>query len=159
MDEGMHMKRIGILLVVLVGLTWIGSKVVPGSGPAVADAPKALAGPPPNQVEAPAIADPEPERPMSAAEKKAQQEKWFGAETIVAAERAVRGELKDPDAAQFRDVRANYTEEFGVVACGRVNAKSDFGGYTGFRRFVFGDGRVILEGRDNVGAAWSKACL
>lgn len=153
------MKRIGILLVVLVGLTWIGSKVVPGSGPAVADAPKALAGPPPNQVEAPAMADPEPERLMSAAEKKAQQEKWFGAETIVAAERAVRGELKDPDAAQFRDVRVNYTEEFGVVACGQVNAKNEFGGYTGFRRFVSSAQSVILEGRDNVADAWTGACL
>ena len=88
-----------------------------------------------------------------------QQEKWFGAETIVAAERAVRGELKDPDAAQFRDVRANYTEEFGVVACGRVNAKNEFGGYTGFRRFVSGGKSVILEGRDNVADAWAGACL
>ncbi len=153
------MKRIGVLLVVLVGLAWIGSKVVPGSKPAVADAPKAVTGPSPNQVEATALADPEPERPMTAAEKKAQQEKWFGAETIVAAERAVRAELKDPDAAQFKDVRANYTEEFGVVACGRVNAKNELGGYTGFRRFVFGDGRVILEGRDNVADAWAEACL
>jgi hypothetical protein len=159
MDEGMHMKRIGILLVVLVGLTWIGSIVVPGSGPAVADAPKALAGPPPNQVEAPVIADPEPERPMSAAEKKAQQEKWFGAETIVAAERAVRGELKDPGAAQFRDVRANYTEEFGVVACGRVNTKNELGGYTGYRRFVSGGRTVILERRDALEAAWRASCF
>lgn len=39
---------------------------------------------------------------MSAAEKKTQQEKWFGAETIVAAERAVRRELEDPDSAQFK---------------------------------------------------------
>ncbi|WP_147455476.1 hypothetical protein [Solilutibacter pythonis] len=96
---------------------------------------------------------------MSAAEKKAQQEKWFGAETIVAAERAVRAELKDPDAAQFRDVRANYTEEFGVVACGRVNGKNEFGGYTGFRCFVSGGRSVILEGRDNIADAWAGACL
>lgn len=153
------MKRIGVLLVVLVGLAWIGSKVVPGSKPTVADAPKAVTEPSPNQVEVPARTDSEPERSMTAAEKKAQQEKWFGAETIVGAERAVRRELKDPDAAQFRGVRANYTEEFGVVACGRVNAKNELGGYTGFRRFVFGDERVILEGRDNVAQAWTEACL
>ncbi|HDS1136302.1 TPA: hypothetical protein QDZ75_000286 [Stenotrophomonas maltophilia] len=96
---------------------------------------------------------------MTDAEKKAQQEKWFGADTIVAAERAVRRELKDPDAAQFRDVRANYTEEFGVAACGRVNAKNEFGGYTGFRRFVSSGKSVILEGRDNVADAWTGACL
>ena len=151
------MKRIGILLVVLVGLAWIGSKLAPRSEPAVAAAPATLAEEP--QAQQPEATKPEPERPMTAAEKKAQQEKWFGAETIVAAERAVRRELKDPDAAQFRDVRANYTEEFGVVACGRVNAKNEFGGYTGFRRFVSGGKSVILEGRDNVADAWVGACL
>lgn len=153
------MKRIGVLLVVLVVLAWVGSKLVPRSEPAVAAAPAAVAEGPQKQAQQPEATKPEPERPMTAAEKKAQQEKWFGAETIVAAERAVRGELKDPDAAQFKDVRANYTEEFGVVACGRVNAKNELGGYTGFRRFVFGDGRVILEGRDNVADAWVGACL
>jgi len=153
------MKRIGILLVVLVVLAWIGSKVVPRSEPAVAAAPAAVAEAPLKQAQQPDASKPEPEQPMSAAEKKAQQEKWFGAETIVAAKRAVTGELKDPDSAQFKDLRANYTEKFGVVACGRVNARNDFGGYTGFRRFVFGDGRVILEGRNNVADAWVEACL
>ncbi len=153
------MKRIGVLLVVLVALAWIGSKLVPRSEPAVAAAPAVVAEVPQEQAQQSEVPKPEPERPMTAAEKKAQQEKWFGAETIVAAERAVRGELKDPDAAQFKDVRANYTEEFGVVACGRVNAKNEFGGYTGFRRFVSGGKSVILEGRDNVADAWSSACL
>ena len=151
------MKRIGILLVVLVGLAWIGSKLVPRSEPAVGAAPATVAEAP--QAKQPEATKPELERPMTAAEKKAQQEKWFGAETIVAAERAVRGALKDPDAAQFKDVRANYTEEFGVVACGRVNAKNGIGGYTGFRRFVSGGKSVILEGRDNVADAWAEACL
>lgn len=153
------MKRIGILLVDLMALAWVGSKIVPRSEPTVATAPVAVAEGSQKQAQQPEASKPEPERSMTAAEKKAQQEKWFGAETIVAAERAVRGELKDPDAAQFRDVRANYTEEFGVVACGRVNARNEFGGYTGFRRFVFGDRRVILEGRDNVADAWAEACL
>ena len=152
------MKRIGILLVVLVALAWIGSKLVPRSEPAVAAAPAVVAEVPQEQAQQPEAPKPEPERPMTAAEKKAQQEKWFGAETIVAAERAVKGELKDPDAAQFRDVRANYTEEFGVVACGRVNAKNEFGGYTGFRRFVSSGKSVILEGRDNIADAWAGAC-
>lgn len=153
------MKRIGILLVVLVALAWIGSKVVPRSEPAAAKAPAAVAETPQKQAQEPEAPKPEPRRPMTATEKKAQQEKWFGAETIVAAERAVRGELKDPDAAQFRDVRANYTEEFGVVACGRVNAKNEFGGYTGFRRFVSSGKSIILEGRDNIADAWAEACL
>ena len=153
------MRRIGILLIVVVALAWIGSKLVPRSEPAAVTVPAAVAETRQRQAQEPEAPKPEPERPMTAAETKAQQEKWFGAETVVAAERAVRGELKDPDAAQFRDVRANYTEEFGVVACGRVNAKNDFGGYTGFRRFVSGGKSVILEGRDNVADAWARACL
>lgn len=153
------MKRIGVLLVVLVVLAWIGSGLVPRGEPAVASTPVAVARAPKNQARQAEVSKPEPEHPVTAAEKKAQQERWFGAEMIVAAERGVRAELKDPNAAQFRDVRASYTEEFGVVACGRVNAKNEFGGYAGFRRFVFGDGRVILEGRDNVADAWVGACL
>ncbi|MEA5669027.1 hypothetical protein VA603_15890 [Stenotrophomonas sp. MH1] len=153
------MKRIGILLVVVVALAWIGSKVVPRGESTAAKAPATVAEVPPKQAHESETQPPEPQRPMTAAEKKAQQQKWFGAETIVAAERAVRAELKDPDAAQFRDVRANYTEEFGVVACGRVNAKNEFGGYTGFRRFVSSGKSVILEGRDNFADAWTGACL
>ncbi|MNK11594.1 hypothetical protein D3C87_296370 [compost metagenome] len=153
------MKRMGILLVVLVALAWIGSKVVPHSEPVSAKAPAAVVEAPRKQAQQPEAPKPESERPLMSAEKKAQQERWFGAETIVAAEHAVRGELKDPDAAQFRDVRANYTEEFGMVACGRVNAKNELGGYTGFRRFVSSGKSVILEGRDNVADAWTGACL
>ena len=153
------MKRIGVLLVILVVLAWVGSKLVPRSEPAVAAAPAAVAEAPQKQAQQSEAPKPEPERPMTVAEKKAQQEKWFGAETIVAAEQAVEGELKDADAAQFRDVCANYTEEFGVVACGRVNAKNEFGGYTGSRRFVSGGKSVILEGLDNVADAWAGACL
>ena len=143
----------------MVALAWIRSEVVPRSEPAAAKAPAAVIEAPQKQVQEPEAPKPEPDRPMTAAEKKAQQEKWFGAETIVPAERAARGELKDPDAAQFRDVRANYTKEFGVVACGRVNAKNEFGGYTGFRRFVSSGKSVILEGRDNIADAWAGACL
>jgi len=135
------------------------SRRIASYAPRQAAKDQAVAEGPQRQAQEPEATKPEPERPMTAAEKKAQQEKWFGAETIVAAERAVRGELKDPDAVQFRDVRANYTEEFGVVACGRVNAKNEFGGYTGFRRFVSSGKSVILEGWDNVADAWVGACL
>lgn len=152
------MKRIGVLVVVLIGLAWIGSIVVPRSEPAVAAAPRAVAEPSPNQLATPTAVESESSASMTAEGQKARQVKWFGAETIVAAERAVRAELKDPDAAQFRDVHANYTEEFGVVACGSVNARTERGGYRGFRRFVSGGKSVILEGRDNFPEAWSRAC-
>ncbi|RXK63882.1 hypothetical protein ERT44_17140 [Stenotrophomonas sp. MA5] len=153
------MKRIGILLVVLVALAWIGSKLVPRSEPAGVPSAAVVEALPTKQAQKLEAPKPDPGTPMTAAGKKAQHEKWFGAETIVAAERAVRAELKDPDAAQFRDVRANYSEEFGVVACGRVNTKNEFGGYTGFRRFVSSGKSVILEGRDNIADAWAGACL
>jgi hypothetical protein len=143
------MKRTAILLLAVVVLAWVGSKMVPQSEPTPAAAPSAQA----------AKAPPPPERPLSAAEKKAQQEKWFGAETIVAAQRAVRASLKDPDSAQFKDVYANYTQEFQVVACGRVNSKNSLGGYTGFKRFVSNGKSAIIEGRDNVADAWAGACL
>ena len=46
------------------------------------------------------------------------------------AKRVVSNELKDPESAQFRNLRIN-----GVDLCGEVNAKNSFGGYTGFKRF------------------------
>ena len=143
------MKRTAILLLVAVVLAWVGSKMVSRSGPTSAVVPSAQE----------AKAPPPPEKPLSATEKKAQQEKWFGVETIVAAQRAVRASLKDPDSAQFKDVYANYTEEFQVVACGRVNSKNSLGGYTGFKRFVSNGKSAIIEGRDNVADAWAGACL
>lgn len=148
---GGAMKRVAILLVVFVGLAWIGSKLVPRTEPTAA---QAIAAPAATQA-----AQMEPEKPLSAAEKKAQQERRLGARTIVAAERAVRASLKDPDSAQFKGVRANYTEEFDVVACGQVNAKNELGGYTGFKRFISSGKSVILEGRDNIADAWVGACL
>ena len=133
------MKRTAILLLVVVVLAWVGSRMAP-------------------RTERASAAVPTPETSLSAAEKKTQQEKWFGAETIVAAQRAIRTSLKDPDSAQFKDVYANYTEKFQVVACGRVNSKNSLGGYTGFKRFVSNGKSAIIEGRDNVADAWAGAC-
>ena len=50
---------------------------------------------------------------------------------------AVRGNLKDPASAQFRNVRL---VEFsgGKVVCGEVNAKNAYGGYVGYTRWVSG---------------------
>lgn len=95
----------------------------------------------------------------SAATVKAQQEQRLGAKTIVAAKRAVKSTLKDPDSAKFKGVFANYTERLGVVACGFVNAKNGFGGYAGFRRFVSAGESVILEGVDDLEGAWIDGCM
>lgn len=144
------MKTAIKLLLILLVIAWIGSKLM--GGDKTASTPSAIA-------PAPSAPTPEPEKPQTPAEKKAQQEKWFGAETIVAAQRAVRSSLKDPDSAEFKDVYANYTEKFDVVACGQVNSKNSYGGYTGFKRFVSSGKSVIIEGRDDLAAAWKDACL
>lgn len=50
----------------------------------------------------------------------------------------VKRHLKDPDTAQFRNQRGG---------CGEVNAKNLFGGYTGYKRFMFsGGGLLIFDG-------------
>ncbi|WP_420137867.1 hypothetical protein [Sphingomonas sp.] len=48
------------------------------------------------------------------------------------AEQAVTSALNDPASAQFRNVQA-----FPKGVCGEVNAKNGFGGYVGFRRFIY----------------------
>ena len=47
------------------------------------------------------------------------------------AKEAVKLKLKDPDSAQFRNVR---TVRVGLV-CGEVNAKNSMGGYVGYTAF------------------------
>lgn len=147
------MKRIAILLAVLFGLVWLGSTFGPRESP-VPSAPSANA-----LATATPAEENESDYQLSAAEKKARQEEWFGAEAVVAGKRAVRSSLTDPNSAQFRNVYANYTEEFDLVACGQVNSRNRLGGYTGFKRFVSNGRSAILEGRDDIAEAWPKACL
>jgi hypothetical protein len=46
------------------------------------------------------------------------------------AKAAVAHELKDPESAQFRDLK-----QYGDLICGEVNAKNSYGGYVGFEPF------------------------
>lgn len=142
------MKRIAILLTIMFALAWIGAKINgPGSGT------KATA-----NVQQPQPSPLVERKPLTPAEEKAQQEKWFGSDAIVAGKRAVKNTLKDQDSAEFKNVYANYTEKSGVVACGQVNAKNSFGAFTGFKAFVSDGKTVILEGRDDIKKAWDSAC-
>ncbi len=45
--------------------------------------------------------------------------------------------LKDPDSAQFRNVRVVDVEE-GILVCGEVNGKNSYGKYAGFVLFISG---------------------
>ncbi|AVR21430.1 hypothetical protein L0Z13_15215 [Burkholderia multivorans] len=49
-----------------------------------------------------------------------------------AIKQAIIHELTDPDSAKFREIRISAD---GNTACGYVNAKNKFGGYTGFKIF------------------------
>lgn len=75
---------------------------------------------------------------------------------------AVRAKLKDPDSADFRDV--NFYAGGGTpVACGEVNAKNGFGGYTGYEPFLAaGDQLVVLSSEMESGKefakVWNKFC-
>lgn len=51
-------------------------------------------------------------------------------------EQVVKQQLKDPDSAQFKNVKNK---------CGEVNAKNTYGGYTGFKRFVVVADSVLIE--------------
>lgn len=61
-----------------------------------------------------------------------------GDDTISRAETAMRNTLKDPDSAQFKDVERCGN---GAMVKGSVNAKNNFGAYTGFEEF-YSDGQT-----------------
>lgn len=56
-------------------------------------------------------------------------------------QKAVLSTLKDPDSAQFQNIKGY---------CGEVNSKNSYGGYVGFKRYVSIDGTVLLEDSEGV---------
>lgn len=50
-------------------------------------------------------------------------------------QRAVADQLRDPQAAQFRNVRAIRDQDGDEALCGEVNGKNAYGGYIGFQPF------------------------
>ena len=71
----------------------------------------------------------------------------------------LRQRLREPDAAEFRNVF--FSRKAGVpVACGEVNAKTDSGAMSGFQRFV-GAGSVgvfLPWDVDDFDALWAHFC-
>lgn len=54
-------------------------------------------------------------------------------------EQLVRGMLRDPESAKFRNLYFRMADVRGQripVTCGEVNAKNGFGGYGGYEQFV-----------------------
>jgi hypothetical protein len=73
-------------------------------------------------------------------------------------EDAVRARLKDPESAQFQNQRVSAKG----AACGEVNAKNGFGGYTGFKRYIFaGKEMTVFESDMAPGefeVSWGQVC-
>ncbi|WEN14301.1 hypothetical protein PY254_13790 [Rhodanobacter sp. AS-Z3] len=75
------------------------------------------------------------------------------------AKKAVMATLKDPASVQWRDIRAqprkdSWGKEHPVI-CGEYNAKNSYGGYTGFKPFIFEDNRLHID--DDI-AMWLSDC-
>lgn len=61
--------------------------------------------------------------------------------------KTIRSMMKDPDAAQFNDVKAGKE---GSV-CGMVNGKNSFGGYVGYKPFiVLADHQAMIMPNDDL---------
>ena len=64
---------------------------------------------------------------------------------IAEVEAVVVASLKDPESAQFRDVFVGVT-----YACGQVNARNGFGGYSGFTDFYVSGVSSFNFGREHI---------
>lgn len=53
-------------------------------------------------------------------------------------ESAIRARLKDPESARFGVIFASQGKTGAIFACGVVNARNSFGGYTGDTPYVVG---------------------
>lgn len=72
----------------------------------------------------------------------------------------IKGRLKDPASAEFRN--SFVSNAIGApVVCGEVNAKNSFGGYTGFQRFVSGGSIQVVEtdmAAGEMDKTWAQVC-
>lgn len=70
------------------------------------------------------------------------------------AEMAVRQQMLDPDATQFRDVRQCSGDR--TVSSGEANGKNSFGAYTGFKPFFYSAGVVAYADDYNFAAMMAR---
>ncbi|HAV4657533.1 TPA: hypothetical protein JIU96_07345 [Acinetobacter baumannii] len=69
---------------------------------------------------------------------------------IVKAKRYFATISKDPDSLTYRNLDSFFDKDGNSYACGEVNAKNSFGGYVGFRKFVYNGKTMILDGESNI---------
>lgn len=66
-----------------------------------------------------------------------------------AAKAAIAAQLKDPESVQFRNLRSSQAPTGAELVCGEFNAKNSFGGYIGFKPFLWSDAGVLIEAGDD----------
>jgi hypothetical protein len=64
---------------------------------------------------------------------------------------AVAAQMKDPASAQFRGLKSGKTGTGFVFVCGEVNAKNSYGGYNGYRPFLWREGTYGVRLTDDKG--------
>ncbi len=68
---------------------------------------------------------------------------------IAAAKSRLEGALKDPTSVQYRNLIAvlhtSTLREASHTTCGEINAKNSYGGYVGFRRFIYEENDKSIE--------------
>lgn len=75
---------------------------------------------------------------------------------------ATKAILKDPDSAVFKDVYYNKRKDTAAAACGFVNSKNSYGGFSGFVRFAsagMSDVTYVEGSHNNFEAMWKELCL
>lgn len=80
------------------------------------------------------------------------------------AEQQIRSGAKDPSSIEFRNQQLHQKTEYGAAACGEVNGKNSFGGYTGYKGFVVTekDSKIYMEDSENHNEfvkKWNKICV
>jgi hypothetical protein len=95
--------------------------------------------------------------PKELAKEKRLQERR-DAQMMDAAKKAISYSLVDPDSAKFREV---FVAPNQVAICGEVNAKNSFGGYVGFRKFMYSPTKQGIDGDGSyfVEARWEDRCI
>ncbi|MBA5776133.1 hypothetical protein H2509_03230 [Stappia sp. F7233] len=81
--------------------------------------------------------------PVSPAAQEVHQSYALSEVQVSAIHEGVRDILKDPESARFGEILAAANGEGAVSACGWVNAKNSYGGYTGDKPFI----GLLINGR------------
>ena len=68
------------------------------------------------------------------------------------AKAAVADLLRNPDGARFRKVQFGKKMLSETAVCGEVNGTNAYGGYVGYRRFYYLDGKAVIYDTESAAA-------